>query len=69
MPKNLYSDEEQTLEELMQSILEEEPGMCIKCGHKMIQQYKTEWSGLSTEIKMRCHHCGHTAVDEKKLLS
>jgi len=35
----------------------------------MIQQYKTEWKDLSTEIKMRCHHCGHTAVDETKLLS
>ena len=69
MSKDLFSDDEQSLEELMQSILDEEPGICIKCGHKMIQQYKTEWNDLSTEIKMRCHHCGHTALDETKLLS
>ncbi len=69
MSKSLYSEDDQNLEELMQSILDEEPGMCIKCGHRMIQQYKTQWEELSTEIKMRCNHCGHTASDEKKLLS
>ena len=69
MSKHIYSDEEQDLEEIMQSILDEDPGHCIKCGHKMIQQYKTKWDQLSTEIKMQCHQCGHSAKDETKLLS
>ena len=69
MSKSLYDDEDQNLEELMQSILEEEPGTCIKCGHRMIQQYSTKWDHLTTEIKMQCNHCGHTASKESKLLS
>ena len=70
MPKNFDISEDCELEQLIQSLIEEEEeGTCTKCGHKMIQQYKTEWSELTTEIKMRCQKCGHTQIDSKKLLS
>lgn len=69
MSKNQFPDDDQCLEELIQSVLDEEPGICIKCGHRMIQQYKTQWVEFSTDIKMRCHHCGYTAQKETKLLS
>ena len=69
MSNSLLPDDDETLEELIQSVLDEEPGTCIKCGHKMIQQYKTKWDQFSTEIKMKCYNCGHTASDERKLLS
>ena len=69
MSKNIDLNEDTELEQLIQSLLDEEEGSCIKCGFKMIQQYKMEPTTLSTEIKMRCHQCGHTALDETKLLS
>lgn len=69
MSKNLNFSTEQELDEIIQSLMEENPNMCFKCGHKLIQQYKTEWNNLSTEIKMKCHQCGHAESSEKKLLS
>ena len=69
MSKNLNLTDDSELEQLIQSIMEEDEGSCIKCGFKMIQQYRTEWVSLTTEIKMRCHQCGHTEVDDTKMLS
>jgi len=71
MSKSNYSEEEEeeTLEELLHSVLDEDPGSCIKCGNKMIQKYQTKWSTLSTEIKLKCEVCGHSSKVEKKLLS
>ena len=69
MSKSQYQEDEQDLEELIQSILDEEPGTCIKCGFKLMQEYKTKWDLLSTQIKLKCHKCGHTATNETKLLS
>ena len=69
MSKSLLCETEDEMEELIQSLMDEGPNICLKCGHKMIQQFKTEWSELSTEVKMKCFHCGHTAHDDKKLLN